>query len=401
MTPPAGDTCQVCGDSLPDSTETGRPRKFCSDRCRSRAHRVRKHETERAAARLARRCDVEVAGHRCDRAAAFLLAVDGRELKVCPACRELALAFLVGQGASATAVEVRPIANGNTEPTRTAPRPSDRGKVLLIEDDKNVVFALSPSLEARGYEVVSAFDGITGLREAMTQRPDVVLLDLGLPDIDGITLLRKLRSASDVPVIVVTARGRVEDRTLGLLTGADDYLVKPFDIGELVARMRGVMRRSITPPEQVYDDGVLRVDFTLQEVRVGGNEVPFTRLKFRLIEILVRSAGIIQPIDAIVAHVWAESEVTGFRKQNLAVLVAVVRRTLRAEGLDPNSIVTAHGLGYYYQPPNRPARPASGPRIGYSHAERLLNLPDKQTPAARAPGHRDVHDDGDQPPQAT
>lgn len=121
-------TCQVCGGPLSSSTETGRPRKFCSDRCRSRAHRARKHETERATARLARQCDVEVAGHRCERAAAFLLAVDGRQLKVCPACRELALAFLVGQGASVTAVETRPIADANPEPARTAPTPPVGGR---------------------------------------------------------------------------------------------------------------------------------------------------------------------------------------------------------------------------------------------------------------------------------
>ncbi|MER5265030.1 response regulator transcription factor [Actinosynnema sp. NPDC002837] len=380
-------TCQVCGGPLSSSTETGRPRKFCSDRCRSRAHRARKHETERATARLARQCDVEVAGHRCERAAAFLLAVDGRQLKVCPACRELALAFLVGQGASVTAVETRPIADANPEPARTAPHPSGRGKVLLIEDDDRVSEALIGALQRRGYEVVPARDGRTGLREAITQRPDVVLLDLGLPDMDGITLLRKLRAASDIPVIVVTARGDVDDIALGLDTGADDYLVKPYDLGELVARMRRAMRQRAAPAEKVYDDGVLRVDFRLPEVRVGGVEATCSPRELRLLEILVRSAGSVQSIDAIVAHVWGDSWATVPLKRNLAVVMAMLRSKLAAAGLDPTAIVTAHGLGYYYQPPNRPARPASGPRIGYSHAERLLNPPDKQPP-----GRLDVPD---------
>ncbi|MEV8441735.1 response regulator transcription factor [Actinosynnema sp. NPDC051121] len=398
MTTPAGDACQVCGGPLPESTETGRPRKFCSDRCRSRAHRVRKHETDRAAARLARQCDIEVAGHRCERPAAFVLAVDGKQLKACPACRELALTFLVGRGASATAVEIKPIAGANAEPAPTAPRHPGGGKVLLIEDDERVVEALSASLQRRGYEVVSAHYGRTGLREAIVQRPDVVLLDLGLPDMDGITLLRKLRGASDVPVIVVTARGEIDDIALGLDVGADDYLVKPFDVGELVARMRRAMRQRATPAEQVYDDGILHVDFRRMEVHVGGEEVLLPRRVLRLLEVLVRSAPAIQSVEAIIAHVWGESEVTARQKRNLAVLVAALRSKLGALGLDPNAIVTAHGLGYYYHPPNRPTRPASGPRIGYSHAERLLNLPDGQTPAVRAPGRRDGGDD--RPPQA-
>jgi two-component system KDP operon response regulator KdpE len=256
--------------------------------------------------------------------------------------------------------------------------------VLLIEDDDRVAEALIGSLQRRGYEVVPARDGRTGLREAITQRPDVVLLDLGLPDMDGITLLRKLRGASDVPVIVVTARGTVDDIARGLDIGADDYLVKPFDLGELVARMRRAMRRA-APAEEVYDDGVLRVDFRLSEVSVGGVEATFSPRELRLLEILVRSAGSVQSIDAIVAHVWGDSGMTAHLRRNLAVVMAMLRSKLAAAGLDPTAIVTAHGLGYYYQPPNRPTRPASGPRIGYSHAERLLNPPDKQ-----APGRLDV-----------
>ena len=377
VTTPTGGGCQVCGGPLPWSTETGRPRKFCSDRCRSRAHRVRKHETGRAAARLARQCDIEVAGHRCDRAAAFVLAVDGREVKVCPACRELALAFLVGQGASATAVETRPIGDPTTEPAPAVLRLPLEKKVLLIEDDDRVSEALSAALRVRGYEVVVARHGRTGLREAITQRPDVVLLDLGLPDMDGITLLRKLRAASDVPVIVVTARGEVRDIAYGLDNGADDYLVKPYAVGELDARMRRAMGRRATPVDQVYDDGVLRVDFRLPEARVGVAQVPLSPRELRLLELLVRSAGVVQSIAAIVAHVWEDSEVTIRQKRNLAVLVATLRTKLGVNGLDPNVIVTAHGLGYYYRPPNRPTRPAAGQRIGYSHAERLLNRPDE------------------------
>ncbi|CCH33424.1 response regulator transcription factor [Actinosynnema sp. NPDC047251] len=380
MTTPTGDTCQVCGGPLPDSTETGRPRKFCSDRCRSRAHRVRKHETGRAAARQARQCDVEVAGHRCERAAAFVLTVDGRELKVCPACRELALAFLVGQGASATAVEARPVAGAATGPARAAPGQQGQGRVLVIEDDARVIDALSTILRQRGYEVVAARDGRTGLREALTRRPDLVLLDLGLPDIDGITLLRTLRAASDVPVVVVTARGEIDDIALGLDIGADDYIVKPCDVGELLARIRRAMRAATAPTGQVYDDGVLRVDLRLSEVSVGGTAITLSRREFRLVEFLVRSAGTVQSLDAIIAHVWADAGVVASHKRHLTVLVSVLRSKLAGAGLSVATIVTAHGLGYYYQPPNRPA---PSPRIGFGHAERLLALSDERAPAAR------------------
>ncbi|MEU7475800.1 response regulator transcription factor [Lentzea sp. NPDC042327] len=364
--------CEECDGPLPEATESGRPRRYCSDRCRSRAHRVRLRETRRAEARRSRQCDIEVAGHRCGRAAVCVLAVDGRELKVCAACEDLALRFLVGQGTSATAVETRRIDRPDTGPAPIPPRPVGQGKVLLIEDDSRVVDALSAALGRRGYEVVAALTGREGLDAALAHRPAVVLLDLGLPDVDGISVLRRLRATSDLPVIITTARGEAAARVLGLETGADDYLVKPYDIGELVARMRRVTRHRAAARPLVYDDGALRVDFELRQVHLGGEEAHFSEREFRLIEVLVRSAGTAIPTGVIVAHVWGDSEVTGPRKRTLAVLVAVLRTKLN-EHLGPNAIVAAHGLGYYYLPPNRPA---SGPPVGYGHADRLLN-PDR------------------------
>ncbi|MCR6489911.1 response regulator transcription factor [Amycolatopsis sp. OK19-0408] len=370
----ATDTCQVCGEALPASTETGRPRKFCSDKCRSRAHRVRRTEDERSRERLSRVCEVRIGGRACKLTATFALSVDGQEMRVCPACQKLAMAFLVDQGESAAAVEIRRLDVPETEPARVATGVSGTGKVLLIEDDDRVSQALRPCLERRGWHVTTAADGKTGLYQGMTAQPDVVLLDLGLPDIDGLTLLREIRKTSDVPVIVVTARGEIEDITRGLDVGADDYLVKPYAIEELLARMRKAVRQRTRPPEQGYDDGVLRVGFAPPEVHVGDAEVVLPRREFALLELLVRGAGTIQSADRIIAHVWGDPPGTAAaRKRTLAVLVAVLRTKLRENGLGADAIVSARGLGYYYQPPNRPARPASGPRVGYSHAERFLN----------------------------
>ncbi|WP_206795625.1 response regulator [Amycolatopsis sp. MtRt-6] len=351
-------TCTVCGDPLPEATETGRPRKFCSDKCRSKAHRDREREAERDRARLARRCEIEVAGSRCARGAVFVLAVDGRELKVCPGCRELALRFLVGQGASATAIETRRIAGPDNAPP---PRPTECGTVLLIEDDDRVAPVLSAVLRREGYEVRVASRGGTGLREAIVQPPDLVLLDLGLPDMDGLAVLGKLREASDVPVIITTARGEDDDKIRGLDSGADDYLVKPFQIEELLARMRTVLRHRAPRSDDVYDDGVLRVDFALKQVRAAGSDLVLSPREYRLLEFLVRKPGTARPAEAISAYVGGGAE----SKRYLAVLVNRVRQKLGAEGLGRDVIVAANGIGYYYRPQGR--------TIGYSHAANLVN----------------------------
>lgn len=372
MTTPADGTCQACGGPLPPVSDTGRPRKFCSNRCRSRARRERQRQTQLTTARKSRLCETELAGHACDRAAMYVLVVDGAELRVCQECRDPTLALLVGQGAAATAIEVRRVGVVTLE---QAPAGPVQGRVLLIEDDDRVSQALVPVLRRRGFDMVWAATGSAGLREAIVRSLDVILLDLGLPDMDGIKLLRTLREASNVPVIVVSARGDVVDRVLGLDNGAHDYLVKPYDLDELVARMRNVMRQEAKSSVEVYDDGVLQVVHTLREVRIGREVVKLSEREFRLLALLIRSAGTPLTAVAIAAHVWSETEAPIDGKRSVTVLVAVLRSKLSARGLAPDAIVTAHGIGYYYQPP-RPA--TAGPRIGYSHTDRLLNSAGRQ-----------------------
>jgi CheY-like chemotaxis protein len=136
--------------------------------------------------------------------------------------------------------------------------------------------------------MVSASTGEAGLHAATSQDPDVILLDLGLPDMDGMDLLRRFNSVVDIPVIIVTARGQPDDRALGLNTGAADYIVKPYDVGELIARMRRVIRNKVRQPE-IYDDGVLRLDHNRRNAHVDGEAVAVSRREFQVLALLVRS----------------------------------------------------------------------------------------------------------------
>jgi DNA-binding response OmpR family regulator len=198
-------------------------------------------------------------------------------------------------------------------------------------------------------------------------------------------VLRRLREVSDVPVIVVTAHGELEDKILGLDNGADDYIVKPFDVMELVARMRRAMRRRgpDSQADQIYDDGLLRVDFRTGDVHAAGVTLNLTRPEFRLLTLLLRSAGATQSVSTIVHNVWDNSSAdvtdraTALNKAKVTVLVARLRQKLNMTDLGGTAIVSARGLGYFYRPPNRPAAPTTqvaAPQIGYSHTSQLLDI---------------------------
>jgi DNA-binding response OmpR family regulator len=214
--------------------------------------------------------------------------------------------------------------------------------ILLVEDDDRVAAALRPALHRHGMTTTrlatgrSAPDHLGGV--------DVVLLDLGLPDIDGVDVCRAIRERSDVPVIVVSARGEVDDRILGLHSGADDYLVKPYDIGELVARVHAVYRRrrlaTPTGPEDVVEIGAVRVDLHKHEVTVGGRPVNLTRKEFQVLALLATAGGAVCTRSRIVAEVWGRSWAGANR--TLDVHVA----TLRTKLGNPEYVQTVRGVGY-------------------------------------------------------
>jgi DNA-binding response OmpR family regulator len=218
--------------------------------------------------------------------------------------------------------------------------------ILLVEDDDRIAAALRPALHRHGIATTRLATG----RDAVHHLAgvDVVLLDLGLPDVDGVDVCRAIREASDVPVIVVSARGEVDDRILGLHSGADDYVVKPYDVGELVARVHAVHRRrraaargSEAAEDVVELDGV-RVDLQRHSVTVAGRPVTLTRKEFQVLALLVGAGGAVCTRSRIVAEVWGRSWAGANR--TLDVHVATLRTKLGR----PELVQTVRGVGYRF-----------------------------------------------------
>ena len=220
-------------------------------------------------------------------------------------------------------------------------------RVLVVEDDQPLVRIMTKSLESNGFEVTSAFDGEDGLRAARDNRPDAIVLDLQLPRLNGVDLCRRLRSEGNaVPILMLTARSTVPDRIGGLDAGADDYLVKPFSLGELAARLRALGRRGKTTP-QVIEAGPLQLDTGAREARVNGSPVELTGTEFALLEYLMQNAGQVLSRDQLREEVWGE----GFEPASNVVDIYVhyVRRKLKAAGLEADPIRTVRGLGYAFR----------------------------------------------------
>jgi DNA-binding response OmpR family regulator len=223
--------------------------------------------------------------------------------------------------------------------------------VLLVEDDDRVAEALIPALVRRGLAIKRLASG-AGVLDTVHE-VDVVLLDLGLPDVDGIVLCRRIRAASDVAVIVVSARGEVDDRILGLRAGADDYLVKPYDVDELVARVHAVRRRK-SPVQAgpgmagVAEVGDVRVDMDRHEVTVDGAVIALSRKEFHVFALIVGARGSVCTRDQILAEVWGRSGAA--ENRSLDVHVATLRTKLGRPAL----IETVRGVGYRLA--NQPGR---------------------------------------------
>ena len=211
-------------------------------------------------------------------------------------------------------------------------------QVLLVEDDDSIAEPLAEGLRREGLDVVRAS---TGAEALAADTPDLVLLDLRLPDIDGFTVCRELRARSEVPIIVVSARGEEVDRVVGLELGADDYVVKPFGLRELVARIRAVMRRSGGRPDTADEivAGAVRIDLRAHRVTVRGTEVQLTAKEFDLLTVLARDAGAIVDRERILREVW---QTTWYgSSKTVDVHVAALRRKLG----DPALIETVRGIG--------------------------------------------------------
>jgi two-component system response regulator MprA len=216
-------------------------------------------------------------------------------------------------------------------------------RVLVVEDDEDIAQALQRSLRLEGYEVRLAGDGEAALQTAIMFQPDLVVLDLGLPKLDGIEVARRLRARDDVPILVLTARDAVDARVEGLDSGADDYLVKPFERQELLARLRALLRRR--PPRG--SASVVVADLSLNpdthEVRRGDRDVELTQREFELLEYLMRNERIVVPRQRLLEEVWGYDP---FATTNtIEVFVSNLRRKLEAGG-EPRLLHTIRGAGY-------------------------------------------------------
>jgi two-component system response regulator MprA len=226
-------------------------------------------------------------------------------------------------------------------------------RILIVDDDRSLRDALRRALVLGGYDTVSAADGADALSQITRTRPDAVVLDVGLPDIDGLEVSRRLRTAGDrVPILMLTARDAIEDRIDGLDAGADDYLVKPFDVGELKARLRALLRRSGqtgADPEALSFDS-LQLDPSRHGVRVGEGFVELTRTEYGLLELLMLNARRVLPHSVIYERVWGYD--FGPASNALRVYIGYLRRKL-AEAGAPALVHTVRGVGYVLRESDR------------------------------------------------
>jgi two-component system KDP operon response regulator KdpE len=223
--------------------------------------------------------------------------------------------------------------------------PALKPTVLVIDDELQIRRLLRVCLEANGYRVLDAANGQEGISVAAQHRPDVVLLDLGLPDVDGVAVLQRLREWSKVPVVVLSVRDREEDKIKALDHGADDYVTKPFGTGELLARLRLAMRHGQSPAESaLFHSGRLEVDLTARRVKAGGNEVKLTATEYALLRLFVKHAGKVLTHQQILREVWGPNYVD--QTQYLRVYMAHLREKLEAEPSKPTLLLTEPGIGY-------------------------------------------------------
>lgn len=217
-------------------------------------------------------------------------------------------------------------------------------RILVIDDEPQMRRLLRVALEAHDYEVSEAATGREGLAEAATRAPDIVLLDLGLPEMPGLEVLRRLREWTSVPVLILSVQDAGEDKVQALDLGADDYVTKPFDTGELLARLRVLQRRTQPPDEPVFESGPLRIDFAARLVHVHDHAVPLTATEYALLRVLARHAGKIVTHKQLLTSVWGPNAAE--QSQYLRVFMSHIRRKLTAAGLSAEAIRTETAIGY-------------------------------------------------------
>jgi len=233
---------------------------------------------------------------------------------------------------------------------------TDKPLVLVIEDEAPIRCFLRAFLESQGFRFLEADTGEEGLGMAASHRPEVILLDLGLPGMDGLDVIRRIRQWTGTPILVISARGKEQDKIEALDAGADDYLIKPFSVGELAARMRVALRHAVSTgqdrPEPVFATGALNVDLAARRVRLAGAEVHLTPIEFKLLAFLVRHAG------KVVTHRQLLKEVWGSTREDQAhyprLYVHQLRHKIEPDPARPRFLRTETGIGYRLEEADAP-----------------------------------------------
>ena len=222
-------------------------------------------------------------------------------------------------------------------------------KILVIDDEEPTLELIEMLLERRGYEVITALRADDGLRKAYRNQPDLVLLDIMMPEMDGWDVCKRLREMSDVPIIFLTARGETRDVVKGLEMGADDYVVKPYENDELVARVKAGLRRSPRPSvseELIFKGGEFRINFMNREVRVRNDIKHLTPKEFNLLGVLVRNAGRVVTRNELVTEAWGEEYSDAI--DSLKLYIHYLRQKLETDPNHPEYILTLRGVGYRF-----------------------------------------------------
>ncbi len=218
-------------------------------------------------------------------------------------------------------------------------------RILVVDDEPTIRRFLRASLTGHGYEMIEATTGQEALSEVVASRPDLIVLDLGLPDMDGVEVTRRLREWTRIPIIILSVREHETDKVAALDAGADDYLTKPFGIGELLARVRAAMRHALQPAtESVFTSGDLKVDFSRRLVSVAEREVQLTPTEYELLRILTLSAGKVLTHHQLLRQVWGAASDQDMHM--LRVNISNLRHKIETDPTRPRYIVTEPGVGY-------------------------------------------------------
>lgn len=225
--------------------------------------------------------------------------------------------------------------------------------ILVIEDEEEISEIITACLEREGYELFGADDGLKGIRLFYERRPDLVLLDIMMPGLDGWEVCRRIREVSDVPIIVLSARGQEADKVRGLTLGADDYVLKPFSAAELAARVRAALRRFRTRPPtetETYSDSNLMVDFGQRLVYTDGQPVSLSTKEFNLLAYLINNAGRVLTHEQILDRVWGTD---AYSYDSVKQYISYLRSKLERDPRHPQMIMTVRGVGYRYNHPGQ------------------------------------------------